>query len=155
MGPLLKKEQHSDYLNKNKGSLKLLFKFHNLFQIAIRWKITMNDYQLLIIIFILVGLSEIISGLPLLLEKVKPNWLYGLRFLRTMPTEEIWYKSNKYFGRDIVVSGILLVLASLLLLLFKSSLSVIETFLFCLFLITLPIIIILIRAFIYLKKLSS
>jgi hypothetical protein len=39
--------------------------------------------------------------------------------------------------------------------LFKSSLSVIETFLFCLFLITLPIIIILIRAFIYLKKLSS
>lgn len=115
----------------------------------------MNDYQLLIIIFILVGLSEIISGLPLLLEKVKPNWLYGLRFLRIMPTEEIWYKSNKYFGRDIVVSGILLVLASLFLLLFKSSLSVIETFLFCLFLITLPIIIILIRAFIYLKKFSS
>jgi hypothetical protein len=71
-----------------------------------------------------------------------------------MPTEEIWYKSNKYFGRDIVVSGILLVLASLLLL-FKPSLSVIETFLFCLFLITLPIIIILIRAFIYLKKFSS
>ena len=115
----------------------------------------MNDYRLFIIIFILVGLSEIISGLPLLLEKVKPNWLYGLRFLRAMSSEEIWYKSNKYFGRDIVVSGILLVLASLILLLFKSSLSLTETFLFCLFFIALPIIIILIGAFIYLKKLSS
>ena len=115
----------------------------------------MNDYQLLITIFILVGLSEIISGLPLLLKKVKPNWFYGLRYLRLMSTEKIWYKSNKYFRRDIVVSGILLILASLLLLIFKSSLSLIEIFLFCLLLIILPVITILIRAFMNLKKLRS
>ena len=115
----------------------------------------MNDYQLLIMIFTLMGFSEIISGLPLFLEKVKPNWFYGLRYIRTMSTEKIWYKSNKYLGRDIVISGILLVFASLLLLLFKLNATVFEIFLFSLFLIILPVITILIRAFMYLKKLIN
>jgi uncharacterized membrane protein len=115
----------------------------------------MNDYQLLMIIFTLIGLSEIISGLPLFLGKVKPNWYYGLRYVRTISSEKVWYKSNKYFGRDIVVSGIILVLASLLLLLLKTGLSSFEIFLFCLFLIIFPIVIILFRAYKFLKKLSS
>ena len=115
----------------------------------------MNDYQFLMTVFTLIGLSEIASGLPLFLGKIKPNWAYGLRPVRTIPSEEIWYKSNKYLGRDIVVSGILLTLVSLGLLLFKSSLTLIETFLFCLLLIIIPVILILIRAFMHLKKLMD
>lgn len=115
----------------------------------------MNEYMILIIAFILVGIIEIIMGLPLLLEKVKPNWLYGFRLPGTLSDEEIWYKTNKYVGRDFVVMGILIIFFSLFLLFFMSSFTVFEITFVSIFLIILPMIIIIIRGVIYLKKLKN
>jgi len=115
----------------------------------------MNEYLILITAFISLGIMEIILGLPLFLEKVKPNWLYGFRLPSTLSKEEIWYKSNKYVGRDFVVTGILVVFVSLLLIFLKSSFSVFEIILISIFLLTLPIIIIIIRGVIFLKKLKN
>ena len=52
------------------------------------------------LVFIFVGMLEIIMGIPLLLEKIKPNALYGFRTPKTRSSDEIWYKVNKYVGRD-------------------------------------------------------
>lgn len=38
-------------------------------------------------------------SLPLLFEKIPPNWLYGIRISRTFESEEHWYRINKYFAR--------------------------------------------------------
>jgi len=115
----------------------------------------MDDYLLLISTFIAVGMLEIILGLPLLFEKVKPNWLYGFRLPSTLSNEEIWYKSNKYVGRDFVVSGIILTFMSLVLLLFRSGILVVEIAIIFVSLLTILTIIIVIRARIYLKKLKN
>ena len=111
------------------------------------------DSFTLIIIFVLAGFMEVILGMPLLLEKIKPNWFYGFRTPKTMSNKEIWYKSNKYLGRDFIIIGIILIIGSLFLLLPGISFSLAEIAYIELFLTLIPIIIVLIRGFVYLKKL--
>ena len=66
----------------------------------------------LIVIYIIVGFLEIILGLPFLLGKIKPNWLYGFRLPKTLSDEDICYKTNKYVGRDFIFAGILVIFGS-------------------------------------------
>ena len=67
------------------------------------------DNFTLIIIFVLAGFMEVILGKSMLLGKIKPNWFYGFRTSKTMSNKEIWYKSNKYFGRNLIIIGIILI----------------------------------------------
>ena len=113
----------------------------------------MSIELLLIIITVLIGILYIIIGVPLLFEKVKPNWLYGFRLPKTLSNDEIWYKSNKYVGREFIVAGIVVVFGSLFLLVFKSSFSIIEITWMGASLLTIPLIVVLIKGVIYLKKL--
>ena len=114
----------------------------------------MDDYRLIIILtFISAGIIEIILGIPLFFEKIKRNWLYGFRLPKTLSSDEIWYKSNKYVGRDSIVAGIIVILGSVFLLVFKTGFSVNEILLICLILLIVPVIIIIIRAINYLRKL--
>ena len=110
---------------------------------------------MLIIVFILVGMLEIIIGIPLLLEKIKPNWLYGFRLTKILSNDEIWYKSNKYVGRDFIIAGIIVIFSSLILLVLTSCLSVIEITMISPLLLIVPLIIIWIRGLIYLHKLED
>jgi len=112
----------------------------------------MDTYSL-ILIFILAGSMEIILGLPLLFEKIKPNWIYGFRTSKTMSDKDIWYKSNKYLGRDFIIIGIFLIIGSSFLLLPGFNFSLEEIAYIELFLTLIPIIFVLIRGFSYLKKL--
>jgi len=111
------------------------------------------DNFILVIIFVIAGFMEVILGMPLLLEKIKPNWFYGFRTPKTMSNKEIWYKSNKYLGRDFIIIGIILIVGSLFLLTPVNGFSIEEIAYIELFLTLIPIIIVLIRGFAYLKKL--
>jgi uncharacterized membrane protein len=51
-------------------------------------------------------------AVPLILQKVPPNCVYGFRTRKTISSEAIWYKANSFFGYGLVVSS----LASLLVL---------------------------------------
>lgn len=113
----------------------------------------MDDSLLIILIFSIAGILEIIQAIPLILEKIKRNRLYGFRTPKTLSSDEIWYKSNKYMGKDFVLAGIILVIGSLFLLLFKDSISVEEIVLIELILVFLPLAILLIKGFNYLEKL--
>ena len=44
---------------------------------------------MLVIIFALIGFIEIILGIPLLLEKIKPNRFYGFRTSKIMSNKDI------------------------------------------------------------------
>ena len=106
-----------------------------------------------ILIFILVGVIEILLGLPLLYEKIKPNWFYGFRLPKTVNNEDIWYNINKYTAKDMIISGIVIIIGMLILLLFKSSVSLSQIVLIGTILIVITLIIFFIRGLNYLKKL--
>jgi len=59
---------------------------------------------------LLVGLS-----LPLLLRRVKPNWWYGFRTPKTFSDERIWYESNVYTAKWLLLSGLIHTVVSLVL----------------------------------------
>ena len=115
----------------------------------------MDDSLLIILIFIIAGILEVIQAIPLVLEKIKRNKLYGFRTQKTFSSDEIWYKANKYVGKDFVFSGIILIVGSLFLLLLKDGISTDEIVLIELILVFLPLALLLIRGFNYLKKLEN
>jgi uncharacterized membrane protein len=57
---------------------------------------------------LLVGLS-----IPLILRRVKPNYLYGFRTPKTLSSERIWYEANAYAGRLTLWLGIILTIAAI------------------------------------------
>ncbi|HEX6990894.1 MAG TPA: SdpI family protein [Gemmatimonadales bacterium] len=66
------------------------------------------------LIFCLVGLLLILLGLPLALRKVGPNAWYGFRVPATLRNREIWYAVNARAGRDLIATGVLLLVVLLL-----------------------------------------
>jgi len=101
--------------------------------------------------FLVPGIIEIILSVPLILEKVKPNVLYGFRVKKTLSNKEIWYKVNKYTGRDIFIAGLILSIGSIVF--FIVEMDIITIVIIGLLLLTIPLAIMMIRAFMYLKKL--
>lgn len=64
-----------------------------------------------------IGILEIVLSIPLILEKVPPNWLYGFRTRKTVSSGgRTWYDANKFAGKSLTVAGILTVLAGGILL---------------------------------------
>jgi hypothetical protein len=64
-------------------------------------------------------------GLPLFLEKIKPNYVFGYRISRyALLDEEIWYQVNKHGGGQLLIIGGLLILNSILAWLFLNKVEV-------------------------------
>jgi uncharacterized membrane protein len=55
-----------------------------------------------------ISLSLVILGVPLMLRRVRPNPLYGLRLPATFADEWVWYEANARTGRDLLLHGMLL-----------------------------------------------
>ena len=53
------------------------------------------------------GVLLLALGIPLMRRRVKPNWIYGVRFPSTMADESVWYDMNARGGRDLVVISVL------------------------------------------------
>ena len=52
------------------------------------------------------GLFVALLGLPLLLRRVGPNALYGLRTKATFADDTVWYDANAASARDLLVLGL-------------------------------------------------
>ena len=48
----------------------------------------------------------IAMAVPLVLQKVPPNRVYGFRTRKTMSNEVIWYKANRFMGCGLVASAL-------------------------------------------------
>jgi len=69
-------------------------------------------------IFIFLGAIEIIFGVPLFLKKVPPNRIYGYRCSRIGNNKDLWFAVNKLAGKYLILSGICLIVISVLLMIF-------------------------------------
>ena len=58
-----------------------------------------------VVVFAFVGLLLCALALPLMLRKVKPNLLYGLRCPATFADEWVWYEANARSGRELFALG--------------------------------------------------
>ncbi len=59
---------------------------------------------------LLAGLS-----VPLVLQKIPPNRLYGLRIRMTVDDPHLWYRVNAFLGRRLLVVGLGTALGSIIL----------------------------------------
>jgi len=65
-------------------------------------------------VFVVVASSLFISavGIPMALDKIPPNALYGFRTPRTLSDEKLWYAANRDAGRALTLAGIVGALGS-------------------------------------------
>ena len=68
--------------------------------------------HILFILFIIIGIIIIGISIPLILEKIKPNMIYGFRTPKTLNNEAVWYKANKYSGTALLIAGIIMLLSA-------------------------------------------
>ena len=113
----------------------------------------MGIEMVVLISSMIVGLLEIGFSIPLILEKVPLNPLYGFRIKKTLSNESVWYKANKYVGRDFLVASLILLVGTLMLSIFINELPSSTIIWSCLALTIIPLPIVIARGFSYLNKL--
>lgn len=72
----------------------------------------LNDFDIASLIFGFCGVVFFAVGVPLFMQIVKPNWIYGCRTKRTLNNEQLWYKVNRRGGRNFMLAGIVLTKAA-------------------------------------------
>jgi hypothetical protein len=76
------------------------------------WRIPASDaaeYMLTLFAFYFCsGILLMLLSIPLLLEKVKPNPVYGFRIQATLDDPSTWYAVNRYFGKRLLVVGVVI-----------------------------------------------
>jgi uncharacterized membrane protein len=104
-------------------------------------------YQLLF--FIVASVLIIVAGLPMAVNRVKPNHIYGFRVGRSMSDERVWYLTNSYAGRGMIIAGIVSLIAALAL---GPALSPVAYQLTCTFAIIGSLVVTLIATLIYMSR---
>jgi len=69
--------------------------------------------QTLLFVYVGGGLLLALISLPLIAEKVKPNPFYGFRVPQTLENPDLWYPTNKYFAKRLLVVGIVEAIATI------------------------------------------
>ena len=67
----------------------------------------------LTLIFIADGLIFVAAGIPLFQRRIGPNRWYGFRVPKTMSDEGIWFDANETMGKDLIISGAVMILAAI------------------------------------------
>ncbi|MBN2536122.1 MAG: SdpI family protein [Spirochaetales bacterium] len=109
--------------------------------------------RLIPIIIACASLVIIAVSIPLILDKIKPNQLYGFRTPKTLSSEEIWYKANKYSGMVLLITGIFTLISMLVILIIAEKIGMGYTIGFSMILFVVPLSICVMICFNYLGKL--
>jgi len=71
--------------------------------------------QTLMVMYVLFGALLVLLAIPLWLQKIPPNGLYGFRVKKTMENEKTWYAVNRYSAPWLIATGLGIVSSALLL----------------------------------------
>ncbi len=115
--------------NMEEGSFQNSFKIRNEIEVDENYPDNPREYSLEllddvnIISMFVIGILEMGFSIPLILEKVPPNWLYGFRTRKTRNNEKIWYRANKFAGKTLFLAGLITAGSGVLLAWFGSGLG--------------------------------
>ncbi|MCC2671992.1 MAG: rane protein of unknown function [Armatimonadetes bacterium] len=104
-------------------------------------------------LFFAEGLLLAAVAVPLVREQVPRNHWYGFRVPKTLASDQVWYPANRFLGRELVVSGLLIAVGSLLLSVAAARLSVDQTAWLGLALTLIPLTVTIVRGLRYLTSL--
>jgi hypothetical protein len=62
--------------------------------------------EILLALYAFSGLLLAGLSVPLILQKISPNGVYGFRIPATLNNPDLWYKANAYAGRRFLVVGL-------------------------------------------------
>ncbi len=68
-----------------------------------------------VLVTIFVPLLIVLLAIPLILQRVPRNPIYGFRTPYTLSSDEVWYRANKICGVTLTIAGIGWLLAGLVL----------------------------------------
>ena len=68
------------------------------------------------------AVSCIVISIPLYLGKIKRNYYYGVRTLKTLSSDAIWFSANRDSGLYIIFAGIIVLFTACGLFLLRSTL---------------------------------
>ena len=74
------------------------------------------DTMMLALLDISVAVLTIAVSIPLLKDKIKMNWWYGVRFPKSFKSDENWYAMNRYGGKRLIFWSVVLIVIVLLVL---------------------------------------
>jgi uncharacterized membrane protein len=66
----------------------------------------------LLVFYVAIGVVLVLVSIPLLLGKIPPNPYYGFRVAATLGDPKVWYETNRYSAKRLVVAGLSIVLAA-------------------------------------------
>jgi len=75
----------------------------------------LDEKMLLLLVYLAGGILLVILALPLIRNKVKPNYWYGFRVAKTLEDPDIWYAVNRYTGKWLLVTGVCTIIGALIL----------------------------------------
>lgn len=104
---------------------------------------------------LLIGTCVLFVGMsiPLMLEKVEPNPIYGFRIPKTLKNKFVWYKANKFLGYAVGIAASLTLLCLTLKLLSPTLIPLSEKPYFDIVVFILPLTISIIISTAYVFKL--
>ena len=107
----------------------------------------------LIISFVIPWLLFVAASIPLILNKIPPNGLYGFRTAKTLIKTEYWYKANRFGGLCLFISAVIALTGLILLFINKDRITfdLMNTIGFSLF--AGPITVSIILTILYIEKL--
>lgn len=73
------------------------------------------------VVMLWVGLLMAGISVPFIKRKVPPNALAGFRTPKTMSDPAIWYEANAIMGRDLLATGIVILVSTAVTFLFRDS----------------------------------
>ncbi len=113
----------------------------------------MDELTFVSLLFIAAGILEIIIGTPLLFEKIKQNYFYGLRTKKTLNNEKVWYNANKFFGREAIFDGVLLTIVSFFVFIYRYDFGVNFVTIIGIMFLIVPLFISIARSYYFLRNL--
>jgi uncharacterized membrane protein len=72
----------------------------------------MSNGSTISLVYLIGSVVLLALAIPLTLEKVPPNGLYGFRTAKTRSDPKIWYAANKALGKALLVAGAVLLAVS-------------------------------------------
>lgn len=66
----------------------------------------------LLTLYVVSGLFVVLISIPLLLEKVPPNPVYGFRLSPALDDPKLWYATNKHSAKRLMCAGASAVIAA-------------------------------------------
>jgi uncharacterized membrane protein len=83
----------------------------------------MAEITIVTLSFTTVGVLFVGFGVPLFQRRIPPNIWYGCRTRKSLSDKNVWFDVNETMGRDMIVTGVVVLIATIFIFFARHKLS--------------------------------